>query len=166
MDKRLAHREETTRRLVFRRGPRVNQTATRSPGLRLGRCLAGTLVSPDRPDRPTISSSPRSRDTQPRPSHRALPIRICYKDALRLELFRGASGNNEAPKKKYRVRSSWRNISYPDHFADQLAHIERMRRGKIHGYKLKIRQRVICKGGAIAWGRPRWRWRATAPSAA
>jgi hypothetical protein len=34
------------------------------------------------------------------PSHRALAIRNCYKDALRLELFRGALGNNGDREKK------------------------------------------------------------------
>jgi hypothetical protein len=34
------------------------------------------------------------------PSHTALPIRNCYKDALRQELFRGAFGNNGEREKK------------------------------------------------------------------
>jgi hypothetical protein len=56
-----AHREQMTRR----RSPRCcpasepNSEAAR-PGLRLGRCGAGALVSRVRPDWQTISSSPRS----------------------------------------------------------------------------------------------------------
>jgi hypothetical protein len=38
--------------------------------------------------------------SQHEPSHRALPIQNRYKDALRLELFRGAFGNNGHREKK------------------------------------------------------------------
>jgi PAS domain S-box-containing protein len=49
------------------------------------------------------------------------------------------------------VDKSLREISHPDDFAHQLAHIEQIRQGKIDSYKLD--KRFIRRDGAIAWGR-------------
>jgi PAS domain S-box-containing protein len=49
------------------------------------------------------------------------------------------------------VSKSLRDISHPDDLADELAHIEQMRLGKIDSYDMD--KRYLRKDGTVAWGR-------------